>query len=26
MDFSNHFYGGFYGKEITLVEYYQDTA
>jgi hypothetical protein len=26
MDFSRHFYGGFYGNEITFVEYYQDTA
>jgi len=25
-DFSTHFYGGFYGKKITLVEYYQDTV
>jgi hypothetical protein len=26
MDFSNHFYGGFYEKEITLIENYQDTV
>jgi len=26
MDFSNHFYDGFYGNEITAIEYYQDTV
>jgi hypothetical protein len=26
MDFNDHFCGGFYGKEITLVEYHLETV